>query len=121
MVLISRRGIATRSATALFITILMAGAPLLARGETPTHRSELAAAVRQLNALERLVVQSAAQSQAAPGERYHFDYPRLLADLERVRTGIQGYLTPVRAQPRDPVELIGAYRADNTPSAELQP
>ncbi|WP_022964695.1 integrative conjugative element protein, RAQPRD family [Halopseudomonas pelagia] len=121
MVLISRRGVAIRSGTALFMTTLIAGAPLLARGETPTHRSELAAAVRQLNALERFVAQSAAASQAAPGERYHFDYPRLLADLERVRSGIQGYLTPARAQPRDPVELLGEYLADNTPSVEPQP
>lgn len=121
MVCISRRDVAIRSGTALFLTTLMAGAPLLARGETPTHRSELAAAVRQLNALERFVAQSAIESQAAPGERYYFDYPRLLADLGRVRTGIQGYLTPSRAQPRDPVELLGEYRAEKTPSAEPQP
>ncbi|MGS8282218.1 integrative conjugative element protein, RAQPRD family, partial [Pseudomonas aeruginosa] len=47
---------------------------------------------------------------------YHFDYPRLLADLARVRAGIQAHLTPSRAQPRDPSELAGDYRTERSAS-----
>src|SRR3546814_19165084 len=65
------------------------------------QRQDLAAALRQLDALERFVAHSAAAAPIVPGDRYHFDYPRLLADLARVRTGIQSHLTPSRAQPRD--------------------
>ncbi|AXL70969.1 RAQPRD family integrative conjugative element protein [Pseudomonas aeruginosa] len=82
---------------------------------TPEH-ARLAAALRQLDSIERLVAQQAAQP---PDERarYHFDYGRLTADLERVRSGIRDYLTPSRAQPRDPAELLGDYRQ---PAAALE-
>lgn len=82
---------------------------------TPEH-ARLAAALRQLDSIERLVAQQAAQ---APDERarYHFDYGRLAADLERVRNGIRDYLTPSRAQPRDPAVLLGDYRQ---PAAALE-
>jgi RAQPRD family integrative conjugative element protein len=75
---------------------------------TPEH-ARLAAALRQLDSIERLVAKQAAQP---PNERarYYFDYGRLAADLERVRGGIRDYLTPSRAQPRDPAELLGDYR-----------
>lgn len=71
--------------------------------------ARLAAALRQLDSIERLVAQQAAQ-EPDPRVGYHFDYGRLAADLERVRGGIRDYLTPTRAQPRDPAELLGDYR-----------
>lgn len=79
---------------------------------TPEH-ARLAAALRQLDSIERLVAQQAVQE---PDERarYYFDYSRLAADLERVRNGIRDYLTPSRAQPRDPAELLGDYRQPTT-------
>ncbi|HIE4272005.1 TPA: RAQPRD family integrative conjugative element protein [Pseudomonas aeruginosa] len=75
---------------------------------TPEH-ARLAAALRQLDSIERLVAQQATQPPDA-GARYHFDYGRFAADLERVRSGIRDYLMPSRAQPRDPAELLGEYR-----------
>jgi len=83
---------------------------------TPEH-ARLAAALRQLDSIERLVAQQAAQQQDERA-RYHFDYARLTADLERVRAGIHDYLTPTRAQPRDPALLFGDYRR---PVAALEP
>ncbi|RSH69215.1 RAQPRD family integrative conjugative element protein [Stutzerimonas stutzeri] len=80
---------------------------------TPEH-ARLAAALRQLDSIERLVAQQAAQEPDARA-RYHFDYGRLAADLERVRDGIHDYLTPSRAQPRDPAELLGDYRQPAAP------
>lgn len=77
--------------------------------DATAEHARLAAALRQLDSIERLVAQQAAQP---PDERarYHFDYGRLAADLERVRGGIRDYLTPSRAQPRDPAALLGEYR-----------
>lgn len=85
---------------------------------TPEH-ARLAAALRQLDTIERLV----AQEMASPRDdraRYHFDYPRLAADLARVRTGIHDYLSPSRAQPRDPAVLLGNYRRPAAPATEAE-
>lgn len=75
---------------------------------------------QQLNTIERLATRAETVSTAEPNERYRFDYPRLTQDIQRIRHGVQGYLSPSRAQPRDPTELVGDYRLD-TPSAESSP
>nr|WP_315404404.1 RAQPRD family integrative conjugative element protein [uncultured Pseudomonas sp.] len=75
---------------------------------------------QQLDTIERLATQAEAASTAEPDDRYRFDYPRLSQDIQSIRHGVQGYLSPSRAQPRDPAELVGDYRLD-TLSAELSP
>lgn len=75
------------------------------------ERARLAAILRQLDVLDRLA-QDSAEATATHGTRYHFDYPRLHADIERIRSGITQYLTPSRAQPRDPEALNGDYVAE---------
>jgi RAQPRD family integrative conjugative element protein len=72
------------------------------------EREMLAAVTRQIDLLDRLAERAAATS---PQERarYHFDYLRLRADLRRVRAGVQDYLVPQHAQPRDPVPLAADY------------
>lgn len=99
------------------VTALLTGQTSMALAESPAQRQDLAAVLRQLDALERFVAQSAANSGTASSERYHFDYPRLAADLQRVRAGIHDHLTPQRAQPRDPVALSGDYRQDSEQEA----
>lgn len=81
--------------------------PVHAGDDTP-ERERLAALARQLDLTDRLVEHAA---NTAPRERarYHFDYTRLRADLERIRAGLQDYLVPQRAQPRDPIPLTGDY------------
>lgn len=88
--------------------------------DNTAERDVLAAVVRQLDLLDRLAERAAAVS---PPERarYHFDHARLRKDLQRVRAGIQDYLTPPRAQPRDPVELSGDYRQSSPPSDQEAP
>lgn len=84
--------------------------PVLA-GDGATEHAQLAALIRQLDMLDRL----AELSERLPkpdASRYHFDYARLREDIERVRSGIRDYLTPQRAQPRDPAALIGDYRQE---------
>ncbi|MDR0717910.1 MAG: RAQPRD family integrative conjugative element protein [Azoarcus sp.] len=75
------------------------------------QRRELAAVLRQLDLAERLARGSEAQP-VPPEARYHFDYPRLYADLARIRAGIHDYLNPPRAQPRDLSRLSGEYRRE---------
>lgn len=99
---------------ALLLGLCLAG-HASADDATPEY-ARLAAALRQLDSIERLVAQQAAQ-QLDEHARYHFDYARLSADLDRVRTGIRDYLTPTRVQPRDPAALLGDYRQPTPPLA----
>lgn len=87
--------------------------------DTPEH-ARLAAALRQLDTIERLVAEQPGVDEPA---RYHFDYSRLRTDLERVRAGIRDYLSPSRAQPRDSAQLLGDYRQSYgaTPDTEAAP
>lgn len=94
MVLPIRLCAAHCGAPLLLMGLLMAGLPLTASADTPAQRQDIAAAARQLDALERLVAHSAANTTVTPGERYHFDYVRLRADLARVRAGLQDFLAP---------------------------
>ncbi|MQT41234.1 conjugal transfer protein [Pseudomonas sp. FSL R10-2172] len=75
-----------------------------------SEHSNLAVMISQLTALENSARRSPRVADE-PGQRYLFDYSRLAADIERIRQGLENYLTPSRAQPRDPVELSGSYSA----------
>ena len=77
------------------------------------ERGRLAAVLRQLDLVDRLINDSA-ESAAIRGTRYHLDYARLRADISRVRTGIEQYLTPVRSQPRDDEALNGIYATEDS-------
>ncbi len=112
---------AHRGVPTFFVTALLLGQSPMTLAEPPAQRQELVAALRQLDALERTVTNSAAHAPIQPGERYHFDYPRLLDDLARVRAGIQFHLAPSRAQPRDPAVLSGDYRNESAPDVFSAP
>ncbi|MCT8962853.1 RAQPRD family integrative conjugative element protein [Pseudomonas veronii] len=84
------------------------------------EQDQLSLIQRQLNTIERLATRAEVASTAEPGDRYRFDYPRLSQDIQRIRQGVQGYLSPSRAQPRAPSELVGEYRLD-IPPAEPSP
>ena len=108
-------------ALALALTIALAGASPASAGDATAEHEQLAAIARQLNLTDRLAEHAA---NTAPQERarYHFDYARLRADLKRVRAGLQDYLVPQRAQPRDPVPLAGDYvRRDRADDEEPSP
>ncbi|NCT86158.1 raqprd family integrative conjugative element protein [Stenotrophomonas acidaminiphila] len=108
-------------ALAVALTIALAGASPASAGDASAEHEQLAALSRQLDLIDRLAEHAA---NTAPQERarYHFDYARLRADLKRVRTGLQDYLVPQRAQPRDPVPLAGDYvRRDRADDEEPSP
>jgi RAQPRD family integrative conjugative element protein len=87
MVLPARTIPVHRCARLLILIALMGLIPKALADNAPLQRQQLAATLRQLDALERLVEQSAAVTPIVPGARYHFDYPRLRADLVRARAG----------------------------------
>lgn len=80
------------------------------------EQDQLSLIQRQLDTIERLATRAEVASTAEPGDRYRFDYPRLSQDIQRIRQGVQGYLSPSRAQPRAPSELVGEYRLDISPA-----
>lgn len=115
----NRRTSAWPSLAVLLAVLLSAMQPAIA-DDTP-ERAQLAVLARQLDLIDRLAEHAA---NTAPQERarYHFDYARLRADLKRVRAGLQDYLVPQRAQPRDPVPLAGDYvRRDRADDEEPSP
>ena len=97
--------------TAMLLWALAVSLAILQPAHAPDdalEREQLAALVRQIDLADRLAEHAAS---ATPQERarYHFDYARLRVDLKRIRAGVQDYLVPQRAQPRDPVSLTGDY------------
>ncbi|WP_236255052.1 integrative conjugative element protein, RAQPRD family [Pseudomonas sp. Y39-6] len=75
---------------------------------TGDEHQQLSLILRQLDSLSRLTASHDALV-IDPGARYSFDYPRLAADIDLIRQGINSYITPSRTQPRDPPELTGHY------------
>ena len=84
------------------------------------EQDQLSLIQRQLDTIEHLATRAEVASTAEPDGRYRFDYTRLTQDIQSIRQGVQDYLSPSRAQPRDPTELVGDYRLD-TPSTEPSP
>ncbi|MBK5003851.1 integrative conjugative element protein, RAQPRD family [Pseudomonas sp. S32] len=103
----------TTSSVLLLACLMSLGAAALGT----TERSDLGLVQRQITAIELLVDRANSSSVDAEGARYRFDYSRFARDLERMRHGIQKYLSPSRAQPADLVELAGDYRADTPHSS----
>jgi RAQPRD family integrative conjugative element protein len=101
----------SRSLTLACCAAAALAAPGFALADGP-EAGRLAAIVRQIDLIDRLAedAREAASSQAET--RYRFDYVRLRDDLARVRAGLQDYLAPPRAQPRDLAPLSGAYRRE---------
>ncbi|WP_273649995.1 RAQPRD family integrative conjugative element protein, partial [Pseudomonas aeruginosa] len=87
----NRRASAWPSLAVLLAVSLSALQPAIA--DDTLEREQLAALARQLDLIDRLAEHAA---HTAPQERarYHFDHARLRKDLQRVRAGIQDYLTP---------------------------
>lgn len=79
------------------------------------ERTQLTLMLRQVETLQRMAERGMATPPQFPS-RYHFDYGRLREDLSRVRTGVQDYLSPQRAQPRDTALMHGDYRNEDPES-----
>lgn len=102
------------------LLIVLAIAQGIAFATDAHEQNQFSLILQQLDTIDRLATQVEAASTADPDERYRFDYLRLSQDIQRIRQGVHWYLSPSRAQPRDPTELVGDYRLD-APSAEPSP
>lgn len=79
-----------------------------------TEREELTLSLSQLTQIEASLHRAQQSSRTGINERYYFDYPRIYSDITTLRSGIEHYLTPARAQPRDTATLVGQYREEKT-------
>jgi len=94
------------------VSLCAFGLPLHhASAASASEHTNLHVMLRQLESLEDTAHRSA-QITDEPGKRYSFDYQRLTEDIARIRQGLKDYLSPSRAQPRDPVELSGSYTTE---------
>ncbi|WP_034949232.1 integrative conjugative element protein, RAQPRD family [Erwinia oleae] len=100
----------TRRAGCLLGLTLLTALPVHA-----SEKDELASAQRLLiqaqAALERARV-AAVQADRPERERFWFDYSRATSDLKTIHAGIDRYLEPSRAQPRDAGFVAGNYRRE---------
>ncbi|MBS7560157.1 raqprd family integrative conjugative element protein [Pseudomonas sp. RC4D1] len=114
MKLISKHSLFSNQVLPMFVVMAILMAQPVHASEIPSEPELLAALLRQLALVDRMAKQSA---DSAPQERsrYHFDYKRLSADLQRIQVGVHDYLTPQRAQPRDTNALLGNYRQEAKP------
>ena len=99
----------TQCPAALLLAALWLWATSASATDPDLHRQNLASTLYQLDLLDRFLITVASTYQPSPAERYRFDHTRLREDLQQVRTGIQAYLSPPRAQPREPGPLSGDY------------
>ena len=115
--MIEKRPVTTRRTHVLAIALVLlapiAGVSPPASAADTLESADLAALLRQLDMAERLALHAETISPNS-ASRYHFDYARLHADIARIRSGIEDYLSPRRAQPRDPDALSGEYRREST-------
>lgn len=79
-----------------------------------TEREELTLSLSQLTQIEASLNRAQQSARTSVSERYYFDYPRIYSDITTLRSGIEHYLTPTRAQPRDTAALVGQYREEKT-------
>jgi RAQPRD family integrative conjugative element protein len=83
------------------------------------ERAELQLLVNLLNQSKQIIARGELSASEVINPRYRLDYMRLRQDVDRVRDGIEHYLSPSRAQPSDPSELIGDYTTE--PARESSP
>ncbi|WP_348984615.1 RAQPRD family integrative conjugative element protein [Pseudomonas sp. B329] len=86
----------------------------------PSHEQIAMAQIKnQFEIIERLANRASLTTTPDAQERYRFDYHQFIQDTQRIRRGVESYLSPSRAQPRDASELVGDYRLDTPPAEPL--
>lgn len=103
--------------TTHILLVLCVLIPISATGADNKERGDLGLVLEQLNSTERLADRARQTTEDSANTRYQFDYDQLHQDLRRIRGGINGYLSPSRAQPNDPTSLSGEYREDRSTSS----
>lgn len=96
------------------VNIILLSLPTFTFAAPLTEREELTLSLSQLNQIEASLHRAQQSARTGINERYYFDYPRIHSDITTLRSGIEHYLTPTRAQPRDTAALVGQYREEKT-------
>lgn len=77
------------------------------------EREQLSLILKQVKNAQRLSVTAHEKITPTDIERFWFDYERLERDLKKIQLGIEHYMTPNRAQPRElHGELASSYTRD---------
>ena len=93
----------------LFIGLLGTALPFqFAVADADGERTELARITHELQSIDPLITEAAAQ--ANPDARIRFQYDWLHQDLDRIRLGIQAHIDAPRSEPRSFPPLRGDYR-----------
>lgn len=96
-----------------FFILTIALCPMTSVFAAPlTEREELSLSLNQLRQIEASLHRAQQSARTGVNERYYFDYQRIHSDITTMRSGIEHYLTPTRAQPRDTATLVGQYREE---------
>lgn len=98
----------------LFVVLIMTQGS--SHAASAYEREQIHLIQQNFDAIEHLAARARTKVTIEPNERFRFDYPRLIQDIQRIRKGVQSYLSPTRAQPRDPDELVGDYLLDTQPA-----
>lgn len=82
---------------------------IAAQPRDPIQREDLALINTQLTRVDQIIDRLAARQAADPNPRVALDVTRLRADVDKIRAGIQSYLSPPRLAPRHLSPLSGQY------------
>ncbi|MDR0770560.1 MAG: RAQPRD family plasmid [Burkholderiales bacterium] len=91
------------------VATLLAGTAL---AQSDYEREQIRLMLLQLQNIEALGKQMESNTRTLDSDRYRFDHSRFDKDLKAVRAGLEHYLTPSRAQPRDVADLNGQYQKE---------
>lgn len=77
------------------------------------ENEELALTLKQLTQIESTLKRARQTAQSnADEQRFFFDYPQVHHDIQLMRSDIEQYLSPSRAQSRAVIPLVGEYRRE---------
>ena len=84
------------------------------------EREQLSLILKQVKNAQRITVAAHEKITPTDTERFWFDYERLERDLKKIQLGIEHYMTPNRAQPRElHGEMASSYMRDRRDRREL--
>ncbi|WP_243389226.1 RAQPRD family integrative conjugative element protein [Conservatibacter flavescens] len=67
-----------------------------------TEKEQLAQAIKQLDAAQLSLQRANAEARTSAKSREYFDYGAITQDINAIKSGINQYINPSRAIPRDP-------------------
>lgn len=99
---------------AVVVVLLVLGGWGTASAQSAYEQEQIRLMLIQLQNMETIAAQMERNSKVLDTDRYRFDYDRLNKDLATVRAGLEHYLSPARAQPREVADAVvtGSYQKE---------